>query len=111
MNSLLHFYVIACKVKILVTKRLLKSITVVPVIELQTVFVHEGCTSVLYTLSDALYDGRVHLCVLNTVTGECTDAQFETLIVVQLLFLRSCAIVVCTSVQCTSAYVCVEHRQ
>ena len=64
-----------------------------PVIELQTVFEHEGCASVLYTLSDALYDGRVDLCVLNTVTGECTDARFETLIVVQLLFLWLCALV------------------
>ena len=106
-----NIFAVACKVKILVTKRLLKGITVVPVIELQTVFVYDGCTSVLYTWSDALYDGRVDLCVLNTVTGECTDARFETLVVVQLLFLWLCALVVCTSVQCTSAYVCVEHRQ
>ena len=64
----------------------------------------------LYTLSDALCDGRVGVCVLNTVTGECTDAQFKTLVVVQLLFFL-CALVECTSVQCTSVYVCVEHRQ
>lgn len=43
----------ACKVKNLVAKRLLKDITVVPVIELQTVFGHNRCASVLYTLSDA----------------------------------------------------------
>ena len=64
-----------------------------PVIELQTVFGHDRCASVLNTLSDALYDGRVDPCVLNTVTVKCTDTQFETLIVVQLLFLWLCALV------------------